>query len=185
MILRALLLILLLPSVAACNMAFAESQLFPPDQRSRALVLEDGLWASIESDCQADFTKPKEAWPECADWAVVLGNRIVQPESDTQDIFMIDGEPPLIQGDYSNKDRHGYAFIGFKPKELSPTGRIIALDIWPIPCGTFEENSANVRPFPGFNSDCYAETAEAVLAAAKHPAPIDSHVLSWKWIRAN
>jgi hypothetical protein len=182
---RFLLLAFSLPLLGGCNIALSNKLLFSPDQRSSTLVLEDGLWASVESNCPIDFTKPKEDWPGCAEWAVVQGNRIVEPQSDAQDIFMIDGAPPLIQGDDSNKQRKIYAFLGFKPTSLSPSGRIVALDMWPIPCGTFEEGSAKVRPFPGFNDECYAETIEAVRSAANHPAPVDQHVISWKRIRGN
>jgi hypothetical protein len=183
MIFRPVMLPLAVLALSACNMAFSEKPLFAPDQRSSALVLENGLWVAVEVDCQVDFDTSKESWPECAKWAVVSGNKIVKPQSDAQDVFMIDGKPPIIQGDYSNKRKKVYAFIGFEPKAFSPPGRIVALEMWPIPCGTFEDGSAKVRPFPGFSDECYAESMNAVRLAASKPPPVRAHVIHWKWVR--
>src|ERR1043165_8779402 len=102
--------------LCACNAAMSERPLFAENQRPKPLRLEDGLWYQADADCTVAVGLPLEQWPACADWAIVKDDKLVRwSDSDSAglpfDIFLIDGNPPLIQSQINTKDpRPAYGY---------------------------------------------------------------------------
>jgi hypothetical protein len=179
--------------LGACNAAISNHPMFQESERSSKLVLEDGLWLLVEPDCAIDTAKPTQSWPKCSDWVIINHNVAVKssdnkPDEDPEDVFIVEGKPPLIQAKVKmNGADFVYAFLALEPQASSPAGKITDGKVWIVPCGVDEAaEGANpkVRPYPGFTEDCMPQSVDALrAAAAKGPAKA-SDVAEWKWVRA-
>jgi hypothetical protein len=189
----ALLLIAASAALGACNAAISDHPMFPESERSSRLVLEDGLWLLVEPDCDVDTAKPTETWPKCADWVVINHNVALKssdnkPNEEPEDVFIVEGKPPLIQAKTKmNGSDLVYAFLALEAQASSSTGRITDAKVWMVPCGVeepTEDATPKVKPYPGFTEDCMPQTVAALrTAAAKGPSK-DTDVAEWKWVRA-
>ena len=178
--------------LSACNTAMSDKPVFAEADRSRALQLEDGLWLRDAVNCAVEASAPYQEWPACAGWTIVSGNRIVAgweipSEQLPQDVFMADGAPPVIQAEIRNKDRNTiYFFLAFEPFAVAE-GRIRALTLWIVPCGTEKKNEGSnmpeVTPFEGFSPECVASSKDAILRAAAHRPAKDDDYTHFRWIR--
>jgi hypothetical protein len=174
----------------ACNAAISERPLFPEDQRSKSLRLEDGLWYLMDSDCDVTIALPTDQWPGCAQWAIVRGDKIVRwSDSDSSglplDIFLVDGRPPLIQAQINTKDpRVAYGYFALQSGAQSAGHRVTTLRLWPVPCGKENPSTGKVDPYPGFTKECLTTSASAVRAAAKKIGAAEKPAGEWRWVRA-
>jgi hypothetical protein len=167
--------------------------MFGDGERSATIRVEDGLWFSVDAKCLVDVSQPKETWPKCAEWVIVSGNKVVKgldskPEDQPQDLFIVDGTPPLIQTKMeTNGSKAVYGFLALEAKSRSASGRITDADLWMVSCGideAAEGATPKVQPYPGFSDDCRPSSTDALrAAAAKGPAKA-SDVAEWKWVRA-
>lgn len=192
MIARALLL-LLCAALGACNVALSEQPLFPEAQRSTKLVLEEGLWLMADDECEIDTAKPRKTWPSCADWMVLKGGKVAivsdtEPGEEPLEVFIVDGNPPLIQGKIrTNGARTLYGYLVIETVAFSPANKLTAINIWPVPCGTQDSKGgpgAKITPYPGFGEECYTTSVHALRAAAAKGRAPDHDVVQWRWIRA-
>jgi hypothetical protein len=191
---RHIYFVALTASLGACNIATSDQPLFAEAQRSPGIVLEDGLWIHVASDCSADVAGPKEKWSKCAGWMVLKGSKVVagvdmKADEKPQDVFVVDGKPPLIQALVTVKgtDSPGqaafYGYFVIQPKVRSAAGRVTEVEVWPIPCGTSKPDG-NVQPYAGFDKDCRTKSAASLwMAAAKGPTA-DMPPMMFKWVRA-
>jgi hypothetical protein len=178
--------------LCACNVAMSDKPLFGDAQRSRALVLEDGIWTLDKPDCSANLAKPRKDWPACVDWIIVGGSKALvgsdsKPGDGPEDILIIDGKPPLLQARVdTNGSTSSWGYLVFHPLGASKNGRVTAVEVWAVPCGTQEGNAANpkIHPYPGFNEECRTTSADAVRAAASKERPADMETVTWRWLRA-
>jgi hypothetical protein len=175
--------------LGACNVAVSQKPMFAETQRSARLLLEDGLWAHFDKDCVVDTAKPRADWPKCADWIIVAANKAVggsdmKADEPVQDIFFVDGTPPLIQANVRTNGKDAFfAFIVVKPT-YSPAHRIVAVDVWPVRCGTQDAPDGKVKPWPGFNKDCQPDSVATLRKAARKSHAEPGGVISWTWVRA-
>lgn len=188
-----ILLVLACVLASGCNAVMADHPLFPETQRSTALMLEDGLWFRVDSECDVDLFKPKETWPNCADWMIFSGSKAVRSsdakaDEETEDLLLVDGDPPLIQARVrTNGSETVYGFLGLEPIKRSPSGKLVLLDVWVVPCGTQEPGSGpsgKIEPYPGISVECRTDSAEAVRAAAPKGRTSDKGLVRWQWVRA-
>ena len=188
-----ILLVLAWVFASGCNAVLADRPLFLESQRSTALMLEDGLWVRVDSECDVDLAKPRASWPICADWMIFSGSKAIKssdPKADeeTQDLMLVDGNPPLIQVPLrTNGTATDYGFLALEPIKRSPSGKLILLDVWVVPCGTQEAGagpSAKITPFPGISEECRTDSADAVRAAAPKGRKGDEDLVRWQWVRA-
>lgn len=167
--------------------------MFAEAQRSSKLSLEDGLWYLVKPDCTFEAAQPKESWPKCVDW-VILRDHTAVKSSDTkpgeapQDLFIVDGKPPLIQAKIdTNGSKEVYGFLALEARTRSPSGRITSADVWMVPCGIDQSASGatpQIKPYPGFTQDCRPTSVDALRAAAAKGPAQGSDVVQWKWVRA-
>ena len=175
--------------LSACNIAVSKKPMFAESQRSATLLLEDGLWMHSDKDCAVDTAKPRAEWPKCGDWIIVAANRAVgtsdmKPDEPTQDIFLVDGTPPLIQANVRINDKDAfYAFVVVEPT-YSPARRIVAVNAWPVRCGIQDAPDGKVKPWPGFNKDCQPDSIATLRKAARKSQADPSGVITWTWVRA-
>lgn len=178
-------------ALGACNMATSNEPLFADAQRSSALFLQDGLWTHEDPECSVDVSKPKTDWPKCAGWIIVKDSKIVagsemKPDEGAQDVFMVDGKPPLIQALVKvngGESKSFYGYLVLRPMDRSAAGRITRLEIWPVPCGTTKA-SGDVSPYPGFDKDCRTKSIKALRSAASKPMSAEITPIPLKWVRA-
>ena len=190
--LKQIALLLSLALLGACNVAMSDKPLFGDAQRSRALVLEDGIWTLDKPDCSADLAKPRKDWPACVDWVIVGGNKALvgsdsKPGDGPEEILIVDGKPPLLQAKVTTSGSPpSWGYLVFHPLGSSKTGRVTAVEVWAVPCGTQEGNAANpkIHPYPGFNEECRTTSADAVRAAASKERTADTESVTWRWLRA-
>jgi len=189
---RGLLLPILL-ALGACNMAISDQPMFSDAQRS-SVQLRDGYWVMDDRECRFDAAQRAEAWPECADWAVIVGNRIVgERVKDLGGVdpalFIADGKPLILQ--MHSKPQKGeesfYHFAAIEPAATDADGRVGAFALWIVKCGVEERKprgSAKVKPYPGFNAECRPVSVEALRAAAIASRPQSDELNRLKWVRA-
>jgi len=191
---RPIFLIGLSALLGACNIASSEKPLFAETQRSSAFHLEDGIWTHVDKDCAANLAQPKEKWPKCAGWMVLKGSKMVagadmKPDEGAQDVFVVDGKPPLIQalvkvnGTDSPGSASFYGYLAIEPKGNSAAGRVTEVRVWPIACGTAKPDG-KVVPYPGFDKDCRTTSIAALRAAAGKPPMADMPPMTFRWVRA-
>jgi hypothetical protein len=182
-------------ALSACNIATSDKPLFAEAQRSSEIVLEDGLWAHVGSDCTVDIAGPKENWPKCAEWMVLKGSKVIagidmKADEKPQDVFIVDGKPALIQALVTVKGTDSpdlasfYGYFVIQPKARSAADRVNEVVVWPVPCGTAKADG-KVAPYPGFNEDCRTKSIPALWAAAAKDPPADMPPMAFKWIRAD
>ena len=188
-----ILLVLACVLVSGCNAVIADRPLFAEAQRSTTLMLEDGLWVRVDSECDVDLAKPKESWPNCADWMIFSGSKAIKSsdpkaDEDTMDMMLVDGDPPLIQAQVrTNGSATVYGFLALEPIKRSPSGKLTLLDVWIVPCGTQEAGagpSAKITPFPGISEECRTNSTEAVRAAAPKGRKGAEDLVRWQWVRS-
>jgi hypothetical protein len=182
-------------ALSACNIATSDKPLFAEAQRSSEIVLEDGLWAHVGSDCAVATAEPKEKWPKCAGWMVLKDSKVVagvdmKADEKPQDVFIVDGKPALIQALVTVKGTDSpdlasfYGYFVIQPKARSAADRVNEVVVWPVPCGTAKADG-KVAPYPGFNEDCRTKSIPALWAAAAKDPPADMPPMAFKWIRAD
>jgi hypothetical protein len=177
--------------LGACNVAMSDKPLFGDAQRSSALVLEDGIWTLDEPDCKADLGKPRKDWPNCVDWIIVGGSKALvgsdsKPGDGPEDILIVDGNPPLLQAKVTTSGSPPtWGYLVFHSLGNSKTGRVTAVEVWPVACGTQEGNAANpkIHPYPGFSEECRTTSIDALRAAAARERPADTETVTWRWLR--
>jgi hypothetical protein len=184
------LLLCMCAALTACNMALSEKPLFA--ERSSTIRLSDGLWAGSDPKCTVDLSSPKQQWPKCAGWFVLENSKVVagsdmKPDEGAQDVFVVDGKPPLVQavikmsGPERSESYYGYFIL--EPKDRSSDGRITAVELRPVPCGV-EKTNGNIAPYPGFDKDCKTTSVPALRAAAARPPGASVEPMLMKWVRA-
>jgi hypothetical protein len=186
-----LLLPLLCAALSACNMATSEKPLFAASQRSAGLIVEDGLWTRLDPECTVDLSKPRGDWPKCAGWMIVQGSKIVagsdmRPNEPVQDVFIVDGKPPLIQAPVRVNDGPApsfYTYLVLEPMGRSAAGHITRLQVWPVACGITKPDG-KVIPWTGFDKDCRTKSVAVVRSAAAKPRPADVKPMPLVWVRA-
>jgi len=188
-----LLLVAVCAVLSACNAALSDHPMFVEAERSSKISVEDGLWYLVKEECEITFTQPKESWPKCADWVIFSRNKSVKssdnkPDEQPQDLFIVDGKPPLIQAKVeANGSKQAYGFLALEAKSFSPSGRITGAKVWMVPCGIDEApEGANpkIKPYPGFSEDCQPSSTEALRAAASKGPAKTTDVVEWRWVRA-
>ena len=188
-----MLLVVACVLVSGCNAVMADHPLFAESQRSTTLKLEDGLWYRVDSECDVDLAKPRDTWPHCADWMIFAGSKAVkasdtEPGEEAEDLLFVDGNPPLIQAKVrTNGSETVYGFLALEPKMRSASGKLILLDVWPVPCGTQEAGagpSAKITPYPGISEECRTDSTDAVRAAAPKGRTSNKDLVRWQWVRA-
>ena len=167
--------------------------MFQEAERSAKLNIEDGLWFRVDAECDVDTAKARTEWPKCADWVIVRGNQALK-SNDTkadeppQDIFIVDGKPPLIQAKIqTNGSADSWGFLALEPRSYSPAGRITSAAVWMVPCGIDESTDAatpKIKPYPGMTEDCHPTTVAAIRASADKGPSKSSDVVRWTWVRA-
>ena len=124
------LLLCMCAALTACNMALSEKPLFA--ERSSTIRLSDGLWAGSDPKCTVDLSSPKQQWPKCAGWFVLENSKVVagsdmKSDEGAQDVFVVDGKPPLVQAviKMSGPERSEfyYGYFILEPKDRSSDGR--------------------------------------------------------------
>lgn len=188
---RIFTLICLLPSLGACNMLISEAAMFSNDDRAQ-LLPQEGIWLSKDKDCAVDGSLPESTWPDCAMWVVVKGTGT--------DIFLMDGkgqseslgwllaagDPLILQGRWTDTakppNRSYYGFYGVEAEKIGADGRLIAVSIWPVECGTQKSADDEIEPFPGIGPDCRAPSKDAIRAAARLSRRPDQ-ISQWQWLR--
>jgi hypothetical protein len=183
--------ICLLPSLAACNMLISETAMFSNDDRARILP-QDGIWLSQEKDCEVDGALPESAWPDCALWVVVResGTDILvmdgKGQSESIGGLVATGDPLILQGRWTDTakspHRSFYGFYGIDPQKIDQDGRLLAVSVWPIECGTQSGANEGIKPFPGIGSDCHAPSKDAIRAAARLSRR-PGQIRQWQWLR--
>jgi hypothetical protein len=179
--------------LSGCNVAMSDKPLFAATERSISFRIADGLWLREEENCPVDLVKPYAEWPKCAGWVIVADHRIVggadiPSEELPQDIFIVDGPPPIVQAEIPKKDRATiYYFFALEPRIAPAGGKLRALTLWIVPCGTEKKvegaSVSEVTPFEGFSPDCVAASKEAVLRAATRRPVTTDDVSNFCWIR--
>jgi hypothetical protein len=161
----AALLALAACALSACNVVVTKTPLFSPAEASPA-QMRDGIWTSPGDKCAFDETKPIDAWPECADPALVRHGELLTWNREAKAwkpgdvaVLFVAGEPIVLQA-HSTDDDGGYLYAGIEPR-LDGAGRIIALKAWPVLCGP------PPPPAPGTT----ASTDTATQAGTKAPFP--------------
>jgi len=176
--------------LGACNMAISDHPMFGEKQRSKKVVLENGIWLQAKDDCVFDRKLPKEEWPTCAGWLELRDNRVVAASDASegelpQAILIVDGKPPLVQAPVETRPNITiYGYLAIEPILYSKLHRVTEARIWPIPCGISIGTGASpkVDPYPGFSAECIPTTVEALRhAASKGPAD-PSDVVNVVWI---
>jgi len=187
------LLVLACVLLGGCNAVIADHPLFVEADRSTTLVLEDGLWYRVDSECEVDLSKPRASWPNCADWMIFKDSKAikssdVKADEETEDLMLVDGNPPLIQARVrTNGSATVYGFLALEPIKRSASGKLILVDVWAVPCGTQEAGagpSAKITPYPGISEECRTDSSEAVRAAAPKGRKSDEDLVRWQWVRA-
>jgi len=167
--------------------------MFAESERSSKIHLEDGLWFRVDADCNVDISKPKISWPKCANWMILSRGVEVKtsdskPGDEPEDVFIVDGKPPLIQARIKTNGKDvAYGFLALKAQAYSAKGTVTDGKAWPVPCGIDEatEGAApKVTPYPGFNKDCMPQSVDALRAAAAKGPAKGNDVVEWKWVRA-
>ena len=183
-------LLFLCATLSACNVAMSDRPLFAEAQRSTTLILEDGLWLMVDAGCEVDSAKDKAGWPKCADWVILKDNKMLassdtKPGEEPEDLFIVDGTPPLIQAESEGADPD-YTFVAIESVASSPARRIVSLSAWPVPCGIKDSKkgaSAKVAPYPGFDEKCRTTSVEALRAAAARGREPGTEVVRFRWVR--
>ena len=182
----------LLPILAllgACNIAVSDKPMFSEEQRSSTLILADGLWVREKPDCEFDRSKPKEKWPKCADWMILKASKAIdgsdmKPEESVEDVFIADGDPPLIQAKIEPKDdKVIYGFLVLKVEQIGPSGKVRSGRAWTVPCGTSQNGSTKISPYPGFSEECMPSSVAALRAAAAKGAAEPDDIVELRWVR--
>ena len=142
---RRIFVICLLPSLGACNMLISETAMFSDDDRAQVLP-QDGIWLSKDKDCEVDGGMPESYWPECALWVVVRGAGtdilLMDGKGQSESIgwLLAAGDPIILQGRWIDTakppHRSVYGFYGIDPLKIGPDGRLLAVSVWPVECGT-------------------------------------------------
>ncbi len=165
--------------------------MYSESQRSATILLEDGLWVRSDPECSFDRGKPKNEWPNCADWIVVSGHFAVggsnkKAGETPDDIFIAEGDPAILQAKLriNNEATETYLFAVINPVARADSGLVTSVDAWAVACGTETAGSGsspNIEPYPGFDKDCHPESVEALRKAAlKSPT---AETLRWEWVR--
>ena len=171
----------------------SDKPLFGETQRSPTLILEDGIWTLDKPDCAADLAKPRKDWPACVDWVIVGGNKALlgsdsKPGDGPEDILIVDGKPPLLQAKVTTSGSPpAWGYLVFHPQGAAKTGRITAVEVWAVACGTQEPGSAaspEIHPYPGFSEECRTTSIDALRAAASKERAADTETVTWRWLRA-
>lgn len=188
-----MLLVVLLTLLSACNVAMSEKPLFGERERSSTIMLEDGLWALFDPDCSVSLQKPKAEWPKCAEWLIlrdskVIGGSEMKADERPQDLFIVNGKPPLLQVQTENDTAAAkYAYLVVDPKVRSAAGRETEVEIRRVECGVTKQDGTiggKVRPYPGFDKDCLTKSVAALRSAAARPLAQDNRPMRWTWVRA-
>ena len=179
--------------LGGCNVAMSDKPLFAEAQRSPTLLLADGIWTLDKLDCVADLAKPRKEWPKCVDWVIVSDNKAVlgsdsKPGDGPQDIMIVDGKPPLLQAKVTTTNSPpAWGYLVFNPQSAAKNGRITAVQVWAVACGTEEPGEGSnpkIHPYPGFTENCRTASVEALRAAASKERPASNQTVTWKWLRA-
>ena len=184
-------MICLLPSLGACNMLISETAMFSDDDRAQVLP-QDGIWLSKDKDCEVDGGMPESYWPECALWVVVRGAGtdilLMDGKGQSESIgwLLAAGDPIILQGRWIDTakppHRSVYGFYGIDPLKIGPDGRLLAVSVWPVECGTQSNANDQIEPFPGIRPDCHVPSKDAIRAAARLSRRPDQ-ISQWQWLR--
>ncbi|HEX6741892.1 MAG TPA: hypothetical protein VF079_08895 [Sphingomicrobium sp.] len=186
--------VLLLLALAACNMAMSDHPMFAADERLTT-PLKNGLWAADDPDCAVDVTLPTDKWPECAFWAVVGDNQVIdvsEKKADRPAGFLIaGGRPPIVQIEMIDKERRVYFFYAVEPLASAPSSPATALNLWAVACGTAKVpgSTGQIDPYPGLDKDCRPASKEALRAAAAasraaQDRAAEKQIMRMHWVRA-
>lgn len=188
---RRIFVICLLPSLGACNMLISETAMFSDDDRAQVLP-QDGIWLSKDKDCEVDGGMPESYWPECALWVVVRGAGtdilLMDGKGQSESIgwLLAAGDPIILQGRWIDTakppHRSVYGFYGIDPLKIGPDGRLLAVSVWPVECGTQSNANDQIEPFPGIRPDCHVPSKDAIRAAARLSRRPDQ-ISQWQWLR--
>ncbi|HEY2709821.1 MAG TPA: hypothetical protein VGI95_17360 [Caulobacteraceae bacterium] len=183
---RALLALLTLASLGACNMIVTTSPLFEKADTAGAPQLRPGLWSQAGpggEPCNYDPKTPLKAWPECARGFLIKPGEM--GGYDTKDgkqvwtsaeILLAQGDPEVLQLHVTRQNdpdeaadggpESAYVYIAIHPTETDH-GEIIGYTSWPARCGPPPPADAvkpdgNARygtltPMPGLTMDAKLE----------------------------
>jgi hypothetical protein len=175
-------------SLSACNLVITTEPTYTAADAAGAPALRDGLWVSVEKDCDVDLAKPATEWPECAGW-VAIKDGAMTGVGDDGEAFKIPfvlaaGDPRVMQIELQEKadGPRLFMYIAVKPVKRDAEGRIVEYTGWIVQCGPpppkdtkradGQPRFGTLEPAPGMvmdaeQSGCTPSSKAALTGAAK------------------
>ncbi len=184
---RWVVILLALVTTACTNRVISHQPLFA---RDRALegTLKEGVWASTEQGCVYSLDQPIQAWPECAQAA------LIGPKSFSKKEYLVAGDPLIVQSRFRNRGKAShYAYTAILPLARDSAGRVTSLKAWAVECGppdivgdgSEREVRVTKSPLPGLTvvgDNCTALEPAPVRNASK-ASQAWSYTVTRQWMR--
>jgi hypothetical protein len=170
---KRLLILALLPLLAACSMVGSEQPLFKASERA-AWPLKPGVWALLDEErkCKKPADTRYARWPECAIPVLVRADKVFIPkgaaiDEDASLPYLLAGGDPMILQFTGPEDRAPdeppYAYLAVRATKADGTEARVAFPECP---------RQDAPPTPGLkltSKGCLASTASIVRQLAANP----------------
>lgn len=150
----AVLSILSLGLLSACNVVLTKQPLFTAADEAGAPPLRPGVWVLRDPDCSFDETQPMTTWPDCAGGMIYRDGQALgvsrkdgKTTWERQPLVIAGGDPRIAQvrvrldlsagsgHDTSGQNADLYGYAAVQVLKTGAAGRITAFSYWPVMCG--------------------------------------------------
>ena len=150
----AVLPILSLGLLSACNVVLTKQPLFTAADEAGAPSLRPGVWVMEDPDCSVDEKTPMTSWPDCSGGMVFRDGQAIgvshkdgKTSWERQPMVIAAGDPRIAQlrihlnlssgsgRNTSGQDTTLYGYAALKVLKSGPRGKITAFTYWPVQCG--------------------------------------------------